>query len=452
MKLKKDSVEVIDLNTVEEIESVQMENEVSSERELTEQQQEDLGKMLNMIDNEADETGQLIESAAAKVSNIKSKFSKMYMPKKIAITLVTIVIAIVGLVAITYNNELDSFNEEYEKTLSANTSTVIEINIGEDTKQIDCNLVKVSIQNDNGLYTEMNDFSFVDSNIDTVYDKYSIDGTEYIIDKQPKLHSLLLNNKYMYVEYTNTNKNANKEIIFCSDKPLNIDLTGLNKKTLRFFEKSNPIMVKGYVNSFNNSFLMVNEALGGGELSIDTLENEILNIESTMKTSQNNKGIILNIGNLASLNLSELSILGDSPQIVYKETDKVLRVSHKEINSDYLYIYSIYENIMGLNPEDLLQTNIENVFIHKQFDSEESAGFCTFAILDGDNIYCFKTVNRDLALEVLEQLGLDSSQFTIDKIQSVIKIEETEEVHSEEYEEVLEEESYETQETDEVQE
>ena len=438
----KDNNELINLGTKDFEEN-------SIKRELTDRQQEDLDKMLDMIDNEAAETGKAISNITAKVTKMKKKFSNMYMPKKIAIILLLIVALVVGLVLTDYNKELDSFNEEYERTLSSTTSTVIEVNIDKNTNQIDCDLIKVSIQSNNGLYTEVNDFSFVDSDVDIACDKYSIEDTEYVIDKTTKLHSLLLNNKYVYVEYTNSNKNANKEIIFCSERPLDIDLIGFNKKTLRFFEKSNPIMVKGYVNSFNDSFLMVNEALGGGELSIKTMENEILNIESTMKTSQSNEGMILNIGNLASINLSKLSSTNKSPQVVYKESDRVLRVCHKETNNECLYIYSIYENIMGLNPEDLLETNIENVFIHKQFDNIDSSGFCTFAILDGANIYCFKTINRDLSLEVLEQLGFDSSQFTIDKIQSVIKLEqEPDEEYSDDYKDVTEE----TQETQETQE
>lgn len=407
-----------------EVESVQIENNIKSDRELTETQQKDLNKMLDTIDNEVNETEHFIR----KIADIKDRYKKWIengdMTKRITCISLLVISTLVLLVYTNYYSEMSSFNKEYEKTMSESTSTLVDIYIDETSKQLICDVSNASILSSNELYTEINNFDWVQSDIDTTYDKYDIDGKECKLNNKTRLNSLILNNTYAYIEYANENNNANKEIIFGSAKPLDIDLVGFNKETLRFFEKSNPIMVKGYVNSFNNSFLMLNETLGGGELSIKTVENEIINIESTMKTSQNNSGFILKVGDIAELNLSKLTYTADSPQVIYKYSDGVIRVSNKETNSDCLYMYSIHNNVMGLNPEDLLKTELENMFIHKQFDSEESNGFCTFAIISNNDIYCFKAINRDIVHEVLEQFGMDSSKLTIGKIQSVIKTQE----------------------------
>ena len=209
--------------------------------------------------------------------------------------------------------------------------------------------------------------------------------------------------------------------MLCSAKPLDIDTSDIQKQTLRFFEKSNPIMIKSYVNSFNNSFLMVNEAIGGGELNINTLEEEINNIEGKMTTSEKCDGFILELCELGSLNIKQLNEFKDSPQVMYNSSDGILRIGNKNMNENSLYIFSIYNEKLGIKPEDLLETNIDKVFIHKQFDDENSTGYNTFVVLTENNLYCFKAANRDLVLEVLDNLGFDSSLLTIDKIQSVIR-------------------------------
>lgn len=317
--------------------------------------------------------------------------------------------------------EISNFNKEYQESVCETTQTKINISMNTESKLLEYEVVSASILGENNIYTEINNFDWVKSDIDTNYDRYNIEDKEYILEKNTDLSSLIMNESYIYVEYTNENKNANKEVMLCSAKPLDIDTSDIQKQTLRFFEKSNPIMIKSYVNSFNNSFLMVNEAIGGGELNINTLEEEINNIEGKMTTSEKCDGFILELCELGSLNIKQLNEFKDSPQVMYNSSDGILRIGNKNMNENSLYIFSIYNEKLGIKPEDLLETNIDKVFIHKQFDDESSTGYNTFVILTDNNLYCFKAANRDLVLEVLDNLGFDSSLLTIDKIQSVIR-------------------------------
>ena len=403
------------------VEEVQMENNVKSDRELTSAQKEDLNKMIDMIDKEVDETEQIIK----KVKSLKERFRLFIKSGNSSNKIVQACVVIISLIFIgiyaSYISEITKFNEEYNNSICDSTQTKINLYIDENDKMLNCDVNSVSISCNSSKYNEISDFNWVENDIDTTYNKYEIDGRDCELDKKTRLNSLIVCNTYMYMEFANSNKNANKEIIFSSNKPLDVNLDELSKKTLRFFEKSNPVMVKGYVNSFNDSFLMLSETIGGGELSINTIWDRLQDVENTIRISDNKYGFILEINGVGVLDLSKLSFVSDSPQVIYKLTDGVLRVNNKVTNSDYLYVYSIHNNKMGLNPEDLLETNLENVFIHKQFDDENNNGYCTFAIIGDNNIYCFKAANRDVALEVLEQFGMDTSQFSINKIQSVVK-------------------------------
>lgn len=400
------------------VEEVKIENDIKSSRELTDTQKSDLNNLLNSIDREVDKTEQSINKARALKDVIKVRgFQNDSLMKRIAQATVVLVIMVIMIIYCGYVMDIQNFNKEYKESICDSTETKINIHMNSESKLLDYELVSASILGENDMYTEINNFDWVKSDIDTDYDSYSIDNKEFKLGKSVELSSLVINDTYVYVEYTNENKSANKEILLCTSKPIDIDTTDIQKKTLRFFEKSNPIMIKSYINSFNNSFLMVNEALGGGELNINTLENEVYNIESQMKTASDFSNFIISFDELGDLNITEIE---KSPQIMYNSSDGVLRITDKEDNNT-LYIFSVYNDTMEIEPEDLLQTNINNVFIHKQFDDEESVGYNTFAIITNNNMYCFKTTSRDLALQVLNKLGFEYDSIVIDKIQSVIR-------------------------------
>lgn len=408
-------------NKTKKIEEVQIENNIKSSRELTPAQEEDLNNLLNRIDKEVDETTDVINKIKS-LKNFKIRgFANENYVKRIVQALLVLIFLFAILFYCGYYMEISNFNKEYKESVCETTQTKISIDMNTESKLLECEVVSASILGENNIYTEINNFDWVKSDVDTDYDSYNIEDKECILERNLDLSSLIINESYMYIEYANKDKNANKEIIFCSTKPLDIDTSDIQKQTLRFFEKSNPIMIKSYVNSFNNSFLMTNEAIGGGELNIDTLEKEINNIESNMKTSEKCDGFILELCRLGSLNIKQLSEFKDSPQVMYNSSDGILRIGNKNMNENSLYLFSIYNEKLGIKPEDLLETCIDKVFIHKQFDDKNSIGYNTFVVLTENNLYCFKAANRELVLEVLDNLGFDSSLLTIDKIQSVIR-------------------------------
>lgn len=408
-------------NKTKKVEEVQIENNIKSNRKLTPAQEEDLNNILNKIDKEVDETTHAINKMKSIKNLVARVFTNENYVKKVVQTLVVLVFLFVMLFYCGYYIEIQDFNKDYQESVCEATQTKISINMNSESKLLEYEVVSASILGENNIYTELNNFDWVKSDIDTNYDKYNIEDKEYILERNTDLSSLIINDSYMYIEYANKDRNANKEMILCSTKPLDIDTSSIQKQTLRFFEKSNPIMIKSYVNSFNNSFLMTNEAIGGGELNIDTLEEKINSIEGQMTTSEKCSGFTLEFCELGSLDIKQLNKFKDSPQVIYNSSDGVLRIGNKNMNENSLYIFSIYNEKLGIKPEDLLETNINKVYIHKQFDDENSTGYNTFVILTENNLYCFKAASRELVLEVLDSFNFDSSLLTIGKIQSVIR-------------------------------
>lgn len=400
------------------IEEVKIENDVKSNRELTDAQKNDLNNLLNNIDKKVNKTEQNINKVVALKNTIRTRgFHNDSLIKRIAQATVILAIMIAMIIYCGYVMDIQNFNKEYKESICNSTKTEIDVHMDKESKLLNYELKSVSILGENNMYTEVNNFDWIKSNIDTDYDRYNINNKEFKLGKNVGLSSLVISNTYAYIEYTNENKSANKEILLCASKPVDVDTTDIQKKTLRFFEKSNPIMIKSYINSFNNSFLMVNESLGGGELNINTLENTVYDIEDQMKTANRQNGFIITLDELGILDITKFE---KSPRVDYNSSDGVLRVTDKD-SSNAMYVFSIYNDAMGINPEDLLETNIDNVYIHKQFDDNESAGYNTFAILTNNNMYCFKTNSKELAFQVLNELGFESESLVIDKIQSVIR-------------------------------
>lgn len=400
------------------IEEVKIENDVKSNRELTDAQKNDLNNLLNNIDKKVNKTEQNINKVVALKNTIRTRgFHNDSLIKRIAQATVILAIMIAMIIYCGYVMDIQNFNKEYKESICNSTKTEIDIHMDKESKLLNYELKSASVLGENNMYTEINNFDWIKSDIDTDYDSYNIDNKEFKLGKEVALSSLVINDTYTYIEYTNENKSANKEILLCASKPVDVDTTDIQKKTLRFFEKSNPIMIKSYINSFNNSFLMVNESLGGGELNINTLESTVYDIEDQMKTANRQNGFIVNLDELGTLDITKFE---KSPRVDYNSSDGVLRVTDKD-SSNAIYVFSIYNDAMGINPEDLLETNIDNVYIHKQFDDNESAGYNTFAILTNNNMYCFKTNSKELAFQVLNELGFESESLVIDKIQSVIR-------------------------------
>ena len=422
------------------------------------------------MENKLDNTIKKIDSKVDKTADILSKIKGIKIRVKINRFMQSLVVIAFGLFLAFYSCyyiEMKRFNNEYKEAINNGNKaqTVISVRMDNSNNKLDYSVDKVNIHNTNGQYTEVNDFKWLKSDIDTNYDKYSIDNKDYTIDKKTGLKTLVINDEYVYIEYANNQGNANKEMLLSCAKPIDVDTSGLQSKTLRFYEKSNPIAIKSYTNSFNDSFLMMNESLGGGELNIRTLKDTIDSVESNIKVADNKDDIILKFESLQDLNLNKLKSIGDNIKIEYNSTKGVMKITgtatteqtaetkavegetetnkkdtetvkdseqateksektpskiDKDTENEIL-ISDINNEAIGSKAENFLETNLDNVFISKKFDDESSSEYNTFAVLSGTNLYTFKTSTREMVYEILKGLGITPKQIVIDKVQSVIQ-------------------------------
>ena len=422
------------------------------------------------MENKLDNTIKKIDSKVDKTADILSKIKGIKIRVKINRFMQSLVVIAFGLFLAFYSCyyiEMERFNNEYKEAINNGNKaqTVISVRMNNSNNKLDYSVDKVNIHNTNGQYTEVNDFKWLKSDIDTNYDKYSIDNKDYTIDKKTGLKTLVINDEYVYIEYANNQGNANKEMLLSCAKPIDVDTSGLQSKTLRFYEKSNPIAIKSYTNSFNDSFIMMNESLGGGELNIRTLKDTIDSVESNIKVADNKDDIILKFESLQDLNLNKLKSIGDNIKIEYNSTKGVMKITgtatteqtaetkavegetetnkkdtetgkdseqateksektpskiDKDTENEIL-ISDINNEAIGSKAENFLETNLDNVFISKKFDDESSSEYNTFAVLSGTNLYTFKTSTREMVYEILKGLGITPKQIVIDKVQSVIQ-------------------------------
>lgn len=429
------------------------------------------------MEDKLDNTIKKIDSKVDKTVDILSKIKGIKIRVKLNRFVQSLVVIAFGLFLAFYSCyyiEMERFNNEYKEAINNGNKaqTVISVRMDNSNNKLDYSVDKVNIHNTNGQYTEVNDFKWLKSDIDTDYDKYSINNKDYTIDKKTGLKTLVINDEYVYIEYANNQGNANKEMLLSCAKPIDVDTSGLQSKTLRFYEKSNPIAIKSYTNSFNDSFLMMNESLGGGELNIRTLKDTIDSVESNIKVADNKDDIILKFEGLQDLNLNQLKSIGDNIKIEYNSTEGVMKITgtatteqtaetkavegetetnkkdtetekvseqtteksektpeksektpskiDKDTENEIL-ISDINNKAIGSKAENFLETNLDNVFISKKFDDESSSEYNTFAVLSGTNLYTFKTSTREMVYEILKGLGITPKQIVIDKVQSVIQ-------------------------------
>lgn len=305
-------------------------------------------------------------------------------------------------------------------------STVVEVSMNKEN-DLEYNIKSLCVEqnsNDTGInskYTQINNIDWIKGNIDTDTNKYNIDNKEYTIENNTKLHSLMLSKKHNYIEYTNDSVTASKELIFSFTKPSDIDLTNIQKQSTRYFESANQLNIKSYINSFNNSFIMLKESIGGGELNINTLKNVYNTTEETINTSDKYDGIKIRLKGLNEISLISLDGFGESSKIVYDSSTKVFRVINEEDDSKYFYIAPANNNIIDSYPDKFLESTINNIYVHKDYNNDKADGYKTIAITAENQLYCMKFSDSSIEEQVLEQLGININTLEISKVQSVVE-------------------------------
>lgn len=328
------------------------------------------------------------------------------------------------LLSITLVNFMFSNTERVSITNYADYKcTSLDVKMNKDTKQIDC-LVDTITVNNGAIGISMKEPEWISTNIDTNSDSYLINNNKYMVSNETHIGIIDLSYDMVYIQYVNDEKTASKEIIFCNSKPNNIDLNGIQKKGNRYFEKINILNAKAYINSYNNSFIMLTESLSGGNLTLRSLENTLNDIENSIECSViENQNMTINIDELGTLNVCNIPEVSNNPEILYNSDNGVIRVRNKSENIDYIYIFGINNEAMGIYIEDLVETTTDRLFVHKEFDNPESIGYKTFAIKTDNNLYCFKLneVNyKTLQEEIFTELKMNVDKIELKKIQIVV--------------------------------
>lgn len=298
--------------------------------------------------------------------------------------------------------------------------TYLNVGMYNDTNLLSVSIPEVSIKTNDNNYIGINYIDWISTDIDTNSEKYIIADTEYNISKNTILNNLILTDSLIYQEYKNSEETANKEFYLSTNKPTDIDTTGFKSVTNRFYEKSSLLSIKAFTNSYHNTFLFVQENLGGGELTIQTLEAKISNWESKMYESNQYDGIIINLEEFKELHLKKLS---NTTGVKYNATGNIISVYDAESNIDYFYISSIDNESFGCYREELLGTADENIYLTYEFDNESDIDYLTFGIKTDNNLYVIK-INpqfKDLVTEWFKsETGKDIINTDVSKVQRVI--------------------------------
>lgn len=385
--------------------------------ELTEEQQERLRKIRKNVTKNAKNTAKLlnkepIEKAKAFIQGMDKRTSS-------AITLVVLTI-LLSIASNKFNiKAMDSSAKVDYK------GCIIDITMNNETNQLTYDLKDASIETKTN-FINLENCGWLKSDINTEFNEYTVDNNKFTISKDTSLSSLDVKKDCVYAQYNNKENTASKELVLATDIPNDIDLVGVEKQSSRFYEKSNPIQVKSYMNSYNNSFLMTVETLAGGELITKSLKKTLEDIESTATFSDKentNYSIHLNFDEIGSLDLSQIDEVKESPEVIYTRDDGVLRVRNSKQDIDYIYITYVDNEKINCKATDLVATTNENLFIHKNFDVEDSVGFKTFALKSDSNLFIIKlnSINYEsIQTDIFEQLGIDADTIAIKTIQKVV--------------------------------
>lgn len=368
----------------------------------------------DLTDLEEDKVSRYFCNRAYEAREALQLIRKIRLPIFIITLLIIIILSVAGII----KTDIDSLAT---MGFTDKTSTIVSIHMNSENK-LEYNLESIVLNTDKHKI-KLGNFSWVRGNIDSDNNSYLINGTEHSISNETSLDAFNIKDKYVYITYSNKENTANKELLVAATKPTDLNIEGLNKKHVRFKEKSNPIQVTTTANSYNDIFIMMNESLAGGELNVDSFKQNIIQFESRMLSAKEYEGIKLSLAGIGYIDLSKLESVSESPELSYNRVDDVLQIRNSADNITYMYISSINNEYIGCNAEDLIATDKDNLYIHYNFDKPDKVGYKTFAIMADNNLYCIKL--NELASEAMQnnlfkQLGINDNSIEIKKIQRVV--------------------------------
>lgn len=405
-------------------------------KKLTSKQENELKDLKDSIDRNVENTKET------------SMITRLFSSRTFRYGLCTLVIISIIGAALRINkinsNDISDLSALTSTNISTGkTDTVLKVSMDNETNELQYSLNNIAIQSgDKTIY--LKNISWISNDIGTDTNSYSIDDKEYSISNKLKMHRLDITEDKIYIQYVNEENTASKELILSTSKPNEVKVDELQRKDSRTYEKAGPLSIRIYRNSYDEAFIMLSEQLAGGKLTDKSLVNEMDKIEGSIvlksgavKTSIDVKGfdsegntentdtsgnIIVQLDGLGEINLNKIGALGNGEQLVYDNDTEVLRIRDAVTDIEYAYICGIGNEVIKCSAEELLATTTENLFIHKDFDIEGSAGYRVFAIKTDYNLYILKVESEDVAMNILEQLGMGDSEFVVKKVQTVIPV------------------------------
>lgn len=391
--------------------------------ELSEKQKKDLEAIRKKLDKDVeklDKHAQILKSLH-KYLHIAKEYCYNY-PSRVLSSLMLFFLVIIPLLIYCHTEKIDTLSKK--ETIS-NSETILHINMN-DSNKLQFKLEKLCIENNiynnktgqsSKAYTTLSNFNWLRNDLNTDLTNYNIDGADYTIDKETELEEFIITEQYGYIKYTNKEFNGAKEIIFSESKPVNMNTSMIQKKDSRKYEYVTPINIQSYVNSYNDSFLMLKETIGGGKLNIETLLNQIEYMEKSAVISDNTNGIKIELEGLGDYyikNETEDKNIG----LVYKSGVLVMRDMLNE--QDLMYITSIDNKVVGCYKQDLLETTTDGIYVTANYNKEDTSGYNTIAIIAGNNLYVVKFVDEQIKEDFTKQLGLELKGLKINTIQEII--------------------------------
>lgn len=425
-----EATEVVEEATEENVkEAVKESKESYGNKELNLEQRKKLKKVKSEINSDVKLTLRFLRKSKFKKAvtyrnEIEKSIIKFANNKQNSKRFLLSIIIIMMIIPITIKINNYSLNKIYIQQ-SDYIGTVLNVTMNNETNKLDYSIKNISIKEDS-QYLNIENSYWLTTDINTFSESYKIDNEEYKISNKTRLASLDINESFVYVQYKNEEGTGGKELLFSTDKPNNISTSGYKKESNRYYEKSSDLRVKAYTNSFYDSFLMLTESVSGGKLNTVSLKETMNNIENSMTYSiSDESNITINFNELGSLSLNLIDEVKASPEIIYSSEDDILRIRNKNESIDYIFITSINNEKIGCNAEDLIATKTNGLYIHKDFEKEGYVGYKTFALKTDSNLYVIKLneiSHESLQNNIFEQLGINTKQVEIKKIQRVMSI------------------------------
>lgn len=392
--------------------------------DLNHKQRKDLKKIKNGIDNDVKTTASIIDINKFK-KNKKKKCNYNYnynVPDNILMeSLMVFILPLLSLPILLFLS-LDNVGLSSIET-SEYTGTVISVTMTENNK-LSYDIKSISLLGDT-RYLNLNSCYWLKTDINSDSDSYNIDGVTYDISKDLHLRSMNITKNYSYIQYCNNELTASKEMIFATKKPDSISTKNFTKVNNRLYENVNPLQINSYLTTYDKDCIILSEKVGGGNLSNNSLKYTFETLEKSMTTSELNEKpeIIIRFDELGDLKLSEINEVAEAPCVIYTADDNILRIKNEADGIEYVYISSIGN--LGCNASDLLETNIDNLYIHKDFNNTESFGYKTFAIKTDNNLYIFKLnglLYESLQESIFKQFNIECEQIEIKTLQNVSEV------------------------------